>query len=85
MNSKAQKRVFVLNQVNRGELTAEAASEVLGISVRQLRRILAAYRKEGVASLPHGNCGRAPAHRTELEVKDRVVELAESKYNTLSR
>ena len=52
LNSKAQKRAFVLHQVNRGDLTAEAASEVLGISVRQLRRILAAYRKEGLRAYP---------------------------------
>ena len=84
LNQKEQKRAFVLNQVNSGQQTAEAAAEVLGISVRQLRRILAAYRQEGVASLIHGNFGRAPAHMTELEVKDRVVELAEGRYKGLN-
>jgi hypothetical protein len=34
------------------------AAVVLEVSVRQVRRLLAAYRQEGVAALAHGNRGR---------------------------
>ena len=37
----------MLNQVETGQLTGRGAAEVLGLSVRHVRRILAAYRKEG--------------------------------------
>ncbi|HCG29123.1 MAG TPA: hypothetical protein DEU95_05130, partial [Chloroflexi bacterium] len=40
---------------------ADAAAEVLDLSVRQVRRLLAAYREDGVAALVHGNRGRVPA------------------------
>lgn len=63
LNSKEQKRVIVINQVLAGQLTGQAAAELLGISLRQTRRLLAAYRVEGVASLAHGNRGRPPVNK----------------------
>jgi len=38
LNSKEQKRVIVINQVLAGQLTGQAAAELLGISLRQTRR-----------------------------------------------
>ena len=57
-----QQRLVVLNRVLMGDLTAAEAATALGRSVRQVRRMLAAYRKEGAAALAHGNRGRTPAH-----------------------
>jgi len=84
LNSKAQKRAHVLNQVNGGRITPQAAAEVLGVSERHMWRLLAAYRQEGVASLPHGNSGRAPIHTIATELKRRVLELAQGKYKGLN-
>ena len=56
-----QQRLVVLNRVLVGDLTAAEAAAALGRSVRQVRRMLAAYRKEGAAALAHGNRGRTPA------------------------
>lgn len=47
----------MLNQVETGQLTGRGAAEVLGLSVCHVRRILAAYRKEGAAVVAHGNRG----------------------------
>ena len=41
LNQKEQVRGFVLNRVLGGQLSAGEAAEVLGLSVRQVRRILA--------------------------------------------
>ncbi|PIU56610.1 MAG: integrase, partial [Chloroflexi bacterium CG07_land_8_20_14_0_80_45_17] len=60
LNKKEQKRLMVLNQIERGVMTAREAAEVLGLSLRHIRRILAAYRKEGAQALAHGNWGRKP-------------------------
>src|SRR5215210_736611 len=80
LNSKEQRRLMVLNQVLQGQLTACEAGELLGLSVRQIRRMVAAYRKEGAAALAHGNRGRTPHNALGDEVKQRVVELARTKY-----
>ena len=51
LNKREQKRVLVLNQVIAGQIAAEGAAELLGLSERRVWRILAAYRKEGAAAL----------------------------------
>ena len=80
LNKKEQKRLMVVNQVERGVMTAREAAEVLGLSLRHVRRILAAYRKEGAQALAHGNWGRKPCNTLDESLKKRVVELAQSTY-----
>jgi transposase len=74
------RRIEVMSRVDSGLLTASEAAKLLELSVRQVRRILAAYRKEGPAALAHGNRGRKPAHAIPVETRKRVVELTKSKY-----
>ena len=71
---------MVLNQVKTGKMTGEGAAEVLGLSLRHVRRILAAYKKEGAAALAHGNRGRKPSHTLDAGMKKQVLELAQSTY-----
>ena len=47
LNNKEQKRLLVLNEVLAGRVTGQEASEVLGLSLRHTRRLLAAYREAG--------------------------------------
>ena len=49
LNQREQARLQVLNSVLEYHLPTTQAAEVLGISERQVRRILAAYRREGEA------------------------------------
>ena len=79
MNRKEQRRLVVLNQVEVGRMTGREA-EVLGLSLRHVRRLLAAYRKEGAAALAHGNRGRKPANALGDGLKRQVVGLAQSTY-----
>ena len=80
LNQKEQQRVMVLNRVERGELTGNEAAGLMGLCVRQVRRLLAAYRKEGIAAIAHGNRGHRPAHAVGKAVRKRVVELAQGPY-----
>ena len=64
MTQKEQTRLQVLDNVLAGQVPVCQAAEVLGVSERHMRRILAAYRKEGAAALAHGNRGRRPANTT---------------------
>lgn len=80
LKAEEQRRLLVLNEVIGGRLTAGGAAELLGLSERHLRRILAAYRKEGAAAMAHGNRGRSPCNAIDRSVRDRVLELAHTKY-----
>lgn len=80
MSKEEARRLEVLVRLRDGLLTAREASEILGLSERQVRRILAAYREEGAAGLAHGNRGRKPLHTVSDEDRKRVLELAATKY-----
>src|SRR4030067_3418278 len=71
---------MVLGKVEKGKMSGSGAAEVLGVSVRHLKRILAAFRKEGAEALAHGNRGKTPSNALDSGTKERVVELAKSTY-----
>ena len=52
----------------------------LPFSERQVRRILAAYRRDGAAALVHGNRGRKPRNSVPDDVAATTVILASEKY-----
>jgi len=68
--------MMTLNRVLDGALTGVEAADQLGVSERQVRRRLAAYRRLGAAAIPHGNRGRPPGHTVTAAVRERVVELS---------
>jgi len=80
LNLKEQKRLMVLNDIERRRITCRQGAEALQLSLRHTRRLLAAYRKEGAAALAHGNRGRKPTHAVGEALKSRVLDLARSKY-----
>ena len=80
LNQKEQNRLQVLNRLLEGVLDVGEASELLGVSQRQVRRLRAAYREEGASALAHGNRGRSPNHKVSEEMRSRVVELGSDRY-----
>ncbi len=80
MNQKEQARISVLNSVLEYQVPVTQAAEVLGVSPRHARRMLAAYREHGAAALAHGNRGRRPHNAIPSAEADAVVELATHRY-----
>lgn len=80
LNQREQARLQVLNSVVEHQLPTNQAAEVLGISERQVRRVLAACRREGAAAPVHGNRGRQPRNTIPEEVADAVILPASEKY-----
>ena len=78
MKGQAQQRAAVLHEVAQGQLTAPAAAALLGLSERQVRRLLAAYRHTGAVALQHGHTGRQPAHTVSPAVRQQVLNLAQT-------
>lgn len=84
LNSREQARLQVLNQVLEGQSSVVQAAGLLALSERHVWRLLAAYRREGAATLAHGNRGRKPARAVRTETKERVWELAQGTYAGLN-
>jgi len=80
LGAEQERRRQVLELVLTDALSSSRAAEVLGISARQVKRLKAAYRRDGAAALMHGNTGRTPWHAVPAAVRTRVVELARGKY-----
>ena len=80
LNQKEQARLSVLNSVLEYQVPIAQAAEVLGVSPRHARRLLAAYRKHGAAALAHGNRGRRPHNATLPAEAAAVVGLATERY-----
>ena len=80
MNQREQARLHVLNSVLEYQVPIAQAAEVLGVSPRHARRMLAAYRSEGAAALAHGNRGRRPHNAIPPAQAAAVVELATQRY-----
>jgi len=80
LSRKEQGRVRALNQVLEGVWNVSETARVTGLSERQVWRLLAAYRREGVKALAHGNRGRKPRNAASEELVEKVVVLARDRY-----
>lgn len=74
------KRASVIDQVENKKMTGAEASQHLGLSIRQVRRLVAKYRAKGAAGLLHGNRGRSAHNRLEESIRVKIQGLAEEEY-----
>jgi hypothetical protein len=80
LGQRERRRALVLNQVLAGLATIEEGALALGLSVRQVKRLKAAYRQAGPARLVHGNRGRSTVWAVPAPVAARIVALARGPY-----
>jgi transposase len=80
MTAREQRRAHVLTRLVSGHLSQGEAAQLLGLSVRQVRRLTAGYAAGGPAALVHGNRGRASPQRVPEAVRAQVVALARERY-----
>ena len=80
MKQREQARIQVLNTVLEHHLSTGQAAEIMGVSERHTKRLLAAYRKDGPAALAHGNRGRRPHNAVPEDAAAAVVKLASNGY-----
>ena len=80
MTATEQKRAMVLMRVVAGQWRLAEAATALGVSVRQTRRLLRQYERDGPAGLVHGNRGRRSPRRVSDGLRAQVVRLAQGTY-----
>jgi transposase len=76
LNPKHQREVEILTRLEAGVLDVWTAAELLGVGARQVCRLRARFRQEGMAAVIHGNSGRTPCNRTDPALVERVLALA---------
>lgn len=80
MSQSELNRVVVLQRVLDGRFSIQEAAMVLGLSERHVKRLKAKLKDQGPEALAHGNRGRKPPHAIPDEIRQKVVELAQSTY-----
>jgi transposase len=80
LTMKEQHKLKMVIDYEAGKVHAQRAAELLGISKRQFRRLVAAYRQRGIAAMAHGNRGREPANRIAEQVRQEILRLAKETY-----
>ena len=86
MTIKEIKRVEVMTLIDNGKVTGNQAAKMMGISLRQTRRIIKKYREGGAANLAHGNRGKPSPNRLDPDLTSAIKQLLKEKYadyNTL--
>ena len=86
MTIKEIKRVEVVTLVETGKITGNQAAKMMGISLRQTRRVIKKYREGGAASLAHGNRGKPSPSKLDPVLISTIKQLLKEKYadyNTL--
>jgi transposase len=80
MSQKERIRLEALNRVKRGELSVVAAAELMGLSVRQARRVYKRFKSQGDGGLVHRLRGRASNRRMSQDLRQRIVKRHQERY-----
>lgn len=80
LNQKEQVKFTIINQALRGEITNGKAAAILGISLRQVKRLKGKVREEGEHGVVHGLKGKAGNHRIDPFLRQEALDLIRKEY-----
>jgi transposase len=80
MSERDLQRIEVLSKIVEGRMTIVAASSVLAVSTRQVRRLLDVFERDGAAAIRHKARGQPSNNRIRDGVRDYVVALVRERY-----
>jgi transposase len=75
MTQRDRDRLVTLRKVKRGGITQRQAAEELGISERQVRRLVRRLKTEGDRAVIHGLRGRPSNRRISEQLQKRIVGI----------
>jgi len=81
MSHKELDRIGVIRKVADRELVQREAALQLGLSVRQVKRLVRVFRDQGAAGLVSGHRGRPGNNRIDASVRDQFIELVRRHYH----
>lgn len=81
MRQEEIKRLHIINKVLEGLLNEAEATQIIGLSRRQVRRLIKRVREEGDNGVIHRLRGRVSNRKVPDEIRDRVIELYKMEYS----
>ena len=80
MSTKELSRLEIMQKLEEKRMRQKEAARILGLSVRQVKRLLKSYRRYGAQGLVSKRCGRSSNNRLSEETRKKVLGLLQSKY-----
>lgn len=80
MSTKELRRLHVVQQVGERKITQAHAAQLLDLSDRQIRRLVARVRQEGARGLVHRSRGRPSNRAIAPRTKARILRRYEARY-----
>ncbi len=80
MSAKELSRLEVVQRLEQKRLRQKEAAQMLGVGVRQVKRLLCAYRQAGAAGLVSKRRGRPSNHQLAEKVRHKALKLLHGKY-----
>jgi len=81
MSNRELTRADIMQRLVDKRLKQREAASLLDLSLRQLKRLLRAYRKDGPCSLISKKRGKASNHQLPAKLKDQALFLIQSRYS----
>ena len=80
MRPEELKRLQLIGKVLDKSINQQEAAELLGVSDRQIRRIVSRVREEGERGITHRSRGRRGHHRIAVAVRTVILDLYRERY-----
>ena len=84
MKVKEVNRVSILDQLKRKAMKQKRAASILGVSVRQVRRLLKIYRRDGTTGLAHKLRGVPSNNKANPVILDAAIAIIKERYADFS-
>lgn len=80
LTEEEMKKLNIIKKIKEGECTKKDASEILGITIRQINRLILKYNNEGESGFIHKNRGKESNKKISQNIKDEIVNLYITEY-----
>ena len=80
MSKRELNRAEVMQRLKDKRLTQKEAAQILEVSVRQIKRLYRAYKKNGAAGLISGRRGKASNNQLEAQTVQQAIDLLHERY-----
>ncbi len=80
MSKEELSRLDVMKRLEEKRMRQKTASEILGVSIRQVKRLVRAYRRKGAAGLVSKQRGKPSHHQLAPETAQAALDLLKGRY-----
>ena len=81
MSTKELTRLEVMQRLKEKRLTQKEAANLLGLGIRQVKRLWRTYQKDNAKSLVSKRRGKASNHRLDEKITQQALDLLKERYS----